>query len=75
LYSAFETPIEGVSGRIVFDSVHEAFPDKPLFFAENLEEARRITGEIVQPGDAVFCMGAGDITTLPPLIIEDLKNR
>jgi UDP-N-acetylmuramate--alanine ligase len=74
LYSAFETPIEGVSGRIVFDSVREAWPDKPLFFAENLEEARRMVGEIVQPGDAVFCMGAGDITTLPPLILEDLKN-
>jgi UDP-N-acetylmuramate--alanine ligase len=74
LYSAFETPIEGVSGRIVFDSVREALPDKPLFFAENLEEARRRVGEIVQAGDAVFCMGAGDITTLPPLILEDLKN-
>jgi UDP-N-acetylmuramate--alanine ligase len=74
LYSAFETPIEGVSGRIVFDSVREALPGKPLFFAENLEEARRMAAEIVQPGDAVFCMGAGDITTLPPQILKDLKN-
>jgi UDP-N-acetylmuramate--alanine ligase len=74
LYSAFETPIEGVSGRIVLDSVREALPDKPLFFAENLEEARRMVTEVVQPGDAVFCMGAGDITTLPPLILQDLKN-
>jgi UDP-N-acetylmuramate--alanine ligase len=73
LYSAFEEPIAGVSGKIVFDSVQQAFPDKPLWYAETLEEARRIARDIARPGDAMMCMGAGDITTLPPQLLEDLK--
>ncbi len=74
LYSAFETPIEGVSGRIVFDSVAQSFPDKPLFYAANLDEARRMTIEIAQPGDAIVCLGAGDIATLGPLLLSDLQS-
>jgi UDP-N-acetylmuramate--alanine ligase len=75
LYSAFETPIEGVSGRIVFDSVRQAFPDKPIFWADDLEAAQRLVSELVTSGDAVFCMGAGDITMLPPRIVDDLKRK
>ena len=74
LYSAFEEPIAGVSGRIVFDSVRQAFPDKPVFFASNLDEARRLALQHAQPGDAVFFMGAGDITKVPPLFLEDLEK-
>ncbi len=75
LYSAWEEPIEGVSGRIVFDSVRETFPGKDVRYAENLQEARQLALEMAQPGDVVICLGAGDITTLPPLLLHDLQEK
>jgi UDP-N-acetylenolpyruvoylglucosamine reductase len=75
LYSAFEEPIEGVSGRIVFDAARAAFPEKEIHYAENLEEARTLALQIVSSGDTLFTMGAGDITRLAPQLLEDLKNH
>ncbi len=72
LYSAYETPIEGVSGRMVFDAVRENFPEKAVFYAENLDEAQKIALGILESGDALLTMGAGDITTLGPRILEGL---
>ena len=74
LYSAFEEPIEGVSGKIVYDAVQCAFPGKPLSYAETLEEAKRLAVDKARPGDVVLTMGAGDITTLGPQILDALKN-
>jgi UDP-N-acetylmuramate--alanine ligase len=74
LYSAFEEPIEGVSGRIVFDAVRESFPDKEIHYAENLDEAKQLALQITKPGDALFTMGAGDVTTLGPQLLEALKS-
>ncbi|MBW3634869.1 MAG: UDP-N-acetylmuramate--L-alanine ligase [Armatimonadetes bacterium] len=75
LYSAYEEPIEGVSGRMVFDAVRENFPEKAVFYAENLAEAERIALEILESGDALLTMGAGDITKLGPQILEALASR
>jgi len=74
LYSAFEEPIEGVSGRTVFDAVRESFPDKPAVYAENLDEARQLARELAKPGDAIITMGAGDVGKLGPLILQDLAT-
>ncbi len=74
LYSAYETPIEGVSGRMVFDAVRENYPDKATFYAENLDEAKKIALEILESGDALLTMGAGDITKLGAQILEALSG-
>ena len=72
LYSAHETPIEGVSGRLVFDAVRENYPDKSVFYAESLDEALALALENLAPGDALLTMGAGDVTTLGPRALEAL---
>ena len=74
LYSAFEEPIPGVSGEIVFDAVKQSWPDKPVAYAETLDEALRLALRRIQPGDALFTMGAGDITTLGPRILQALSQ-
>jgi UDP-N-acetylenolpyruvoylglucosamine reductase len=75
LYSAFEEPIEGVSGKIVFDAARECFPEKEIFYAENLAEAKKIALRITHCGDVLFTMGAGDITTLAPQLLGELKTQ
>ncbi len=74
LYSAYEEPVEGVSGRMVFDAVRENTPEKAVYYAENLDEAKRIALEILENGDALLTMGAGDITKLGPQILEALAE-
>ena len=73
LYSAHEEPIAGVSGRMVFDEVRAHNPGKPVFYAENLDEALALVTQNVEPGDALLTMGAGDITTLGPRVLEVLS--
>ena len=74
LYSAFEEPIEGVSGKTVHDAVQRNFPDKPLSYAETLDDAKRLALAKARPGDVILTMGAGDITTLGPQILDALKD-
>ena len=75
LYSAFETPIEGVSGRIVFDAARAALPNQEILWAENLDEARDLVLANVKSGEAVITMGAGDITRLGPMILDGLRKH
>lgn len=75
LYSAFEKPIEGVNGQIVHNAVKRAFPDKPSSYVETLAEAKRLVLEKVRPGDVILTMGAGDVTTLGPQLLEALHAR
>ena len=75
LYSAWEEPIAGVSGKIVFDAVREKYADIPAYFCESLEAARELALKIAQRGDAIFCLGAGDIGALPAKLLSDLEKR
>lgn len=73
LYSAFEEPIEGVSGKIVLDAVRASGKDAQ--WAADLGEARRLALELAHEGDAIFCLGAGDIGGLPQKILSDLRDK
>jgi len=75
LYSAFETPIEGISGRIVYDAVVAALPDKEVHFVATLDDAQKLALELAQPGDTILTMGAGDISTLPSKLLGGLNDR
>jgi UDP-N-acetylmuramate--alanine ligase len=75
LYSAFEEPIEGVSGRIVFDAVRAQWPDKRVLWAKDNAEAARLALEETRAGEAVVTMGAGDITQAAHLILRGLQDR
>ncbi len=75
LYSAHEESIAGVSGRLVFDEVRAHNPGKPVFYAENLDEALAVAVANVKTGDALLTMGAGDVTTLGSRVLEALEKR
>jgi UDP-N-acetylmuramate--alanine ligase len=74
LYSAFEEPIEGISGRIIFEAVQKAFPDKIVEWADSLEDARRLALELTKPGEAIITMGAGDIGKEPAALLAQLQS-
>lgn len=75
LYSAYEEPIEGVSGRIVFEAVKQQWPDKRVLWAQDNEEAAKLALEETRAGEAIVTMGAGDITQAAHAILAGLQQR
>ena len=74
LYSAHEEPIEGVSGRMVYDEVRAHNSNKAVFYAETLDDALELVKANVKEGDAVLTMGAGTVTTLGARILEAMNG-
>ena len=68
IYPARETPIEGVSSDIIFDNVKCS--DKILISKEKLVETLKNRNF-----DILLTLGAGDINTFSPAIIDSLENN
>ena len=68
IYPARETPIEGVSSEIIFDNVKCS--DKILISKEKLVETLKNRNF-----DILLTLGAGDINTFIPAIIDSLENN
>jgi UDP-N-acetylmuramate--alanine ligase len=75
IYPAGETPVPGVSGRLVLRSVLDAHPSLPVaYFPHRAELADRLSAYI-RPGDLVLTLGAGDLTTLPDELLARQGDR
>lgn len=69
VYGAREQPVPGVTGRLVSDEVPGAI------FAANHDEAVRSVLDLTHPGDLVLTVGAGDVTSIGPRLLEELGHR
>ncbi len=67
VYAAREDPESGVSGRLVADAVRGQAHYVPL-----AADVPRVVASIAAPGDLVLTMGAGDVTRLGPLVLEEI---
>ena len=65
LYAAGQEPIEGISGRTVFDAVSEARPGGEQYYCDTRAELADLVPRLVRDGDLVLTMNAGDLTTFP----------
>lgn len=64
IYGADEPPIEGVTGRLVYDAVTAAHPEAEVIYEPDRSAlAARLT-EILRPGDLCLTLGAGDLNRL-----------
>ena len=70
VYGAREEPEPGVDGGTVARHVTSR-----VRRAADLDEGLEITRDLVRPGDVVFTVGAGDITTLGPRLLDALGGR
>jgi UDP-N-acetylmuramate--alanine ligase len=69
IYAAREAPVPGVDGTLVMSSI--SGPDE-MMFVPLLADVPSVIVPDLRPGDLVITMGAGDITTLGPRILEAL---
>jgi UDP-N-acetylmuramate--alanine ligase len=71
VYAAREDPEPGVTGRLVADAV----PGGRARFVPDRARIPAVIAGIVQPGDVVLTMGAGDVTLLGPQLVEAIGRR
>jgi UDP-N-acetylmuramate--alanine ligase len=73
IYPARESPIPGVTGRLVANAA-EATGADVHWVPSRSELVGRVRG-LVQPGDLVMTMGAGDVTAVGPELVAQLGGR
>ncbi|MGM0587143.1 MAG: UDP-N-acetylmuramate--L-alanine ligase [Bacteroidota bacterium] len=73
VYPAREKPIEGVSGELVANTAKE-YGHREVHYVPDKNDIPEQLSEIVEPGDIVITMGAGDIYRYGELFIERLKE-
>ncbi|NLM18240.1 MAG: UDP-N-acetylmuramate--L-alanine ligase [Candidatus Riflebacteria bacterium] len=74
IYPASEKPIQGVTSRIILDSMPVSNRRK-VKMVKNVEDAKYLLMDYLKPGDVVFTIGAGSITELGHQVLESIKAR
>jgi len=64
VYAAREDPEPGVDGALVAGAARHARPDLDCVYEPDRAALAARVGSLVEPGDLVLTLGAGDITTL-----------
>ncbi|HEX7127983.1 MAG TPA: UDP-N-acetylmuramate--L-alanine ligase [Thermodesulfobacteriota bacterium] len=73
IYPAGEEPIEGVTGRRLFDAV-KAHGHRDVTYVERGRLLEALL-ERVEPGDLVITLGAGDVTQVSDQLVEALAHK
>jgi UDP-N-acetylmuramate--alanine ligase len=69
VYAASEKPIEGVNSKIITSKMSKG---------EYIPNFIEVTDSVIadaQPGDVIMTLGAGDVSSLAPIIVEGLARR
>jgi len=65
VYGAGESPVPGVTGRLVADAVRREEPGTPVHYVAGRSDLRAVVRGLLRPGDLCCTLGAGDLTSLP----------
>ena len=69
IYAASEKPIQGVTSQLITDAM-----TKGRYIPNFIEVTDQIINS-AQPGDVIITLGAGDVSSLAPIIIDGLSRR
>jgi UDP-N-acetylmuramate--alanine ligase len=72
VYAARETPIDGVTGKLVVDALTETRPGMPVGWTPAVEDGARFLAGRARSGDVVLTIGAGDVDRGAGLVLERL---
>jgi UDP-N-acetylmuramate--alanine ligase len=75
VYSAGETPLPGVSGKTVLDSMLLRHPRTRAAYFPHRGDVPAYLADRARDGDLVMTMGAGDVTAMGPEIVRALEER
>ena len=73
VYAARESPMAGISGKLVADAA--ARGRSPVHFVAERADLTARVAALLEPGDVVLTLGAGDITRVGPELLQRLAVR
>ena len=73
VYAAGEDPVPGASGAALVQGVRD-HGHKAVTYCASLEEASDYVAGLVEPGDMVITLGAGDVNRVCELLAERLEH-
>jgi len=74
IYAANESPIEGISGEILAQRIRDA-GKQGAHYAASFAEAVKAVASVAQEGDMILTLGAGSVSQLGPMILEELQVK
>ena len=69
VYAASEKPIDGVTSKLITQHM------KIGEYIPNFVEVTDSVIQMAQPGDVIMTLGAGDVSSLAPIIVDGLNRR
>ncbi len=69
VYAASEKPIAGVSSEVIAEQMSNGT------YIPNFIDATDAIIEMAKPGDVIITLGAGDVSSLGPIIVDGLTKR
>lgn len=75
VYPAGETPIPGVTGKTVIDSILRHNPRQQVAWLPHRPEIIPFLLHRLSAGDLIITMGAGDVTAMAPLLTHALAGE
>jgi UDP-N-acetylmuramate--alanine ligase len=70
VYAARESPIDGVSGKLVADALVEIRPGMPVGWTPAPDDAASFLARRAEPGEVVLTIGAGDVDRVGEQVLE-----
>jgi UDP-N-acetylmuramate--alanine ligase len=74
IYAASEPAIEGISGEVLAHRIHDAGRHETHYAASFAEAVKAVTS-VAQEGDMILTLGAGSVSQLGPMILEELQVK
>ena len=75
VYASGETPLPGVTGKLIVDAVLDKRPWDSVAWMPSLDDAAGWLTTRLRPGDLCLTLGAGDLTSLPDQVMVRLARR
>jgi UDP-N-acetylmuramate--alanine ligase len=76
IYAASEPPIAGITGESLAHAIQTHGDSRTaVHYASSFEEAARQSAALAEPGDMVLTLGAGSVSLLGPMVLEQLKKK
>ena len=74
VYAAGDKPIDGVDGRLIAEAARNA-GHTDVDYCPRLQQVCDALGPRLRPGDVVLTLGAGDVTSLGPALLDWLRGK
>jgi UDP-N-acetylmuramate--alanine ligase len=74
IYAASEKPIEGITAEALAQRIHEK-SGKSVEYAKSTVDAIERAVSTAQDGDMILTLGAGSVSQLGTMLVEELKQR